>query len=573
MNKLPKWQIWLLGLSVGAIIAILLLPQTTWEARSHISAMFMRNVNVQESEAALCQEQPQDIQLQVGEFAQQPIIDSDDDQAHQCVNLQRRFPHSPVVEANIIEKLCRMGLQPEVNPAEEAFIGYPKPYETIPDTPQEGEKLRVIKGAALSGEADDPNNAFFPMILAAVDFAQSRDAEGIRAVEVAGRDSQWNDYIGDLVAGSIRLSESAHGGGLNGTSRIEILSLTLLPQFAPLRSVARVSLWHAVNDEKSGQFADSVRLRRALLHVGLLMRSDSKSFFISNLVGIAIAYIAIAQPMGILPLSDVAEGKESPEQRWDIEIRSNYEKFLEEHGYESNATWLNSQFNACELIRTNRVFRSQLQNNFGLADEDGYLLVATWLIELWAILTVACACLFELIKWASPASSRRIAPVRVTALSVSLVVLLLTLVAARNIFKLDPLADLLNFLNKFNGVDSTSAPSYKRMAYLVVIAPFLLYAMALFVVAWVKRQRAMATLSEVTTKIAAPVTSILVLCFCILIVWVSRQDSIVKNVVAQELSKGEGQYLGTLVGMPWPELTPDPVSYRTNGSETTVSRP
>jgi hypothetical protein len=211
--------------------------------------------------------------------------------------LERRFPNRPVLYAGILRRAV-VGLH--WNRFEETRLDdLPQPASPPHLFPNAPETLAAYDHDAVMGERLDPNNAYFPIMRAIGLFAAGRDRDAQAAVERAAHESGWREYVPEEVEARWRLHQDAFGDP-GALSRSTVVFTTIFPQYIKMRSLARLLLYQAMQEERAGHFEEGLKRRAALRHYGELMRVHSTSL-IGSLVGIAIIRIALADRGGVKP--------------------------------------------------------------------------------------------------------------------------------------------------------------------------------------------------------------------------------------------------------------------------------
>lgn len=159
-----------------------------------------------------------------------------------------------------------------------------------PARPAYGRDARLMIWALNKGEVLDPENAFWPTMRAITLFAALRDDEALQQITVASKRSKWDAYVYEEVLGQWRLYAAAYGD--NGAAqKIAPLSLVSFPHLFELRRMAELARWHAERDEAVGDTRDSLRIRRALSRLGVLLR-DTAPWAYEALYGTDLVLIA-----------------------------------------------------------------------------------------------------------------------------------------------------------------------------------------------------------------------------------------------------------------------------------------
>ena len=146
--------------------------------------------------------------------------------------------------------------------------------------------------AAKTGEAAEPKNAYFPMMLAVGLYDRHKDQEALEAIRRASVMPIWNDYATDETLGVWRIDELTHGRqtGIVKTLQSKLL---LLPHLASLRGLARMAQFKAKELERVGKAAEGLKLRKEMALCGSLMRREA-NYEVANLAGCAIIETALS---------------------------------------------------------------------------------------------------------------------------------------------------------------------------------------------------------------------------------------------------------------------------------------
>ncbi len=146
--------------------------------------------------------------------------------------------------------------------------------------------------AAKTGEAAEPKNAYFPMMLAVGLYDRHKDKEALEAIRRASVMPIWNDYATDETLGVWRIDELTHGRqtGIVKTLQSKLL---LLPHLVSLRGLARMAQYKAKELERAGKPAEGLNLRKEMALCGSLMRREA-NYEVANLAGCAIIETALS---------------------------------------------------------------------------------------------------------------------------------------------------------------------------------------------------------------------------------------------------------------------------------------
>ncbi len=150
--------------------------------------------------------------------------------------------------------------------------------------------VKLMEWAILAGQKRDPQNAFWPAMLATTYFSAERDSDGLRALAGIHNNSRWDAYIYEEVLGQWKLYSQAYGD--NGAAqKIGPLSLVAFPHLREIRHMAELARWHADMLQQKGDYKDAVRIRRNISRLGVIMR-DSARWAYEALFGTDLIFIA-----------------------------------------------------------------------------------------------------------------------------------------------------------------------------------------------------------------------------------------------------------------------------------------
>ncbi len=173
---------------------------------------------------------PSDLPVQISLVSWTNAEETIPDRLRELLN---RFPNEPILLAAILRHLCRR-LPSQMSAKEVA---------TFEQTAYEGERV-------------DPENAYFPMMRAAVLFAAGKKEEALKTLMQASKKRRWDNYAVAEAIGNMRLFESAFGR-TNGVTKAILTEAVLEPDLVYLRSVARSAVEEAIELERKGRFEDA----------------------------------------------------------------------------------------------------------------------------------------------------------------------------------------------------------------------------------------------------------------------------------------------------------------------------
>jgi len=291
----------LLGLALGILLALLIVPQTRWLVRLQLLTLLHQYhplpcAYVTTSEAndmrlyqAVAARHPGNFLLQYANAALGSRLQT----ISNLRALAQRFPNNPMLLANLL----RYGSSGIHSSRTDDFLLTHEPVpKTLPFIPSTPETLALYDQDAAAGERADPNNAYFPLMRASGLFAARRDAEALAAVQRASVKPFWREYLPDDAEAHWRLhTEAFHDPG--AMPQAASAADELLWQYSSLRETARLVAYQAVLKEQAGHREEGLTLREALFRCGDLMRVQSTTL-IGSLVGMAIAAISETRPGG-----------------------------------------------------------------------------------------------------------------------------------------------------------------------------------------------------------------------------------------------------------------------------------
>jgi hypothetical protein len=157
-----------------------------------------------------------------------------------------------------------------------------------------------MRADCVRGEKLDPENAFWPLMMASVHLAAHEDAQALASLARAAQKPVWREYVQDEVAmhreyAEFRYGEQGYLGELVRQTSI------LFPHYAQLRGLSRALVGQAILLEQAGRTQDALKIRIALRKVSYRISVESTSD-IGSLVGIAMHSIATTRVNGIPPI-------------------------------------------------------------------------------------------------------------------------------------------------------------------------------------------------------------------------------------------------------------------------------
>jgi hypothetical protein len=320
---------WLLALALGALLVMLAAPASRRLVFTQAKLLtgppyalisLLKDLGVKEGipEAdtsgidramiAAAERHPNDYQVQIARAIQRAYEQEQaaqnratpDMRVRNLRALTPRFPNSASLRAQILRYATMIEVRLHRDDGDYLLGGGRRPNWVLPVNPSAPASLAAFDRDAAEGERLDPDNAFFPFMRAAGLFEARRDREALAALHRAAEKTRFEDYCADETMGVIKLREEATGDR-SVIGRMAAQAAILFPHYATLRTAARVATYRAVVAEQAGRRLEGLAIRRDLMRAGGLLRAEGRTL-IANLVGMAIAAIAMTRPGGVPPL-------------------------------------------------------------------------------------------------------------------------------------------------------------------------------------------------------------------------------------------------------------------------------
>ena len=330
---------------------------------------------------AAAERQPDDLQVQLAKAAMLPPGSGSNfllEKIQRSRALETRFGNSPSLYANILRYEAQGEIRVHHNVEQKALGGEALPEATLQNARQmEAQAVSLPVWAAYDrdaamGERLDPDNAYFPFMRAVGLFGARHDEEALEAMARASHKTQWREYYNDELKGQWKLQDTGFVNNSALFHSVAAMSI-LFPQYAQMRSAARVTLFEAIKAERAGDFKKGLELRENILRLGSLMRVQSASL-IGSLVGNAITDLAIAWPAG----ETVGKSREQDNDTAQKKRRQPFDAYLRR----INATSALNMFHASQQAgdEMEAIVRGGTQP--GPFDKPFTNLVAWWMVDL-----------------------------------------------------------------------------------------------------------------------------------------------------------------------------------------------
>jgi len=573
------WRLWLAGISAGTLLAAMLAPPTGWIARGQVLMQLgFARASVEESLGDLgvsghsslqsgeerdriLRVHPNDFQVQLagameaGREARErtvpPAIASAGDEIRK---LTPRFGSQPGLYAAAL-RMDTSGVVRIVRPETAALAG---------------DEIQPVKGAraldparietfdrdAATGERLEPDNAFFPTMRAVGCFAAHRDDEAISALLRAADGRKWDEHLADELDGKWRLVH-LRMGDTTAIHTIAVAAAILFPHYSQIRAVSQLATLHAMELEKAGHPEEGARIRRAVMRVGDLMRSESTSI-IGNLVGIAVAQIGVERPGGATAIKLRQTPSLSIPDR-DVILKKRLDMlsdYWNRNGLAADVPTARARYETGVRLRdqVRHLVERSLFNESSVARlvvlwSAGTLLLANvwWLLVAGGIGSV----LLSRRRHAGRERMPRSGPWVLAAAAAVFAVLCLNMFSHQWRF-VSGLTWVLSALSGSEGSGPRAQEPLPGMLALVLGAALpALLALGSVIVSVARRVPLRVGLARGFSRVGVPLACLLVLAFCGLCVETARWEVRVNDAVRQT-ARHEGRYLAGLAGQEWP---------------------
>jgi hypothetical protein len=396
MSFLKRFRLWLTGLALGMLAALMIAPQTRWLVLDQVSGLIHAKEEPElhwpEPDAA-ARRYPNDFEIRLAaallDAPRLPMSASNEDQSRRMeAKLSRlrvvaaQFPDHPSVYAALVRSapLIRRDL---LEDDLETRISQWKPKDWLPTA----EQLAAFDADAAVGERVDPDNAFFPMIRTVGLYLAHRDNDALAAIRRAAGKSRWDDYATDEFRGKWKLCLE-DGVGRGALAREQVTFTVLFHEANAYRSVAKLSTSIAAKEEKAGRFDAGWAIRRDLLHCGDVMRTQSR-FVVGAMEGTAVSEIAICGPTGLTGARDLVSRDRIVQARAD-DLRAS----LRRNGQGRYVDTVQSELAARQQVMTLIYSRPFAEKIFPIKD-----LAGCWTADFVVLCSIGWLLMFGGVAW------------------------------------------------------------------------------------------------------------------------------------------------------------------------------
>lgn len=520
-SRRKHWRLGLYSAALFSLLAVYMMPRTHRVVREDLTtALRVCGFNPPERSGrpneAFAAAHPDDDALQVAlALSRDPQIGETQDHAHvrNLVPLMDRYPRSAIVRTAVLR------------------------YAVLKKSIAAAFRKEFYR-AASEGERLEPDNAFYPAMVWALDWEKPISPGATRALFSAASKTRWDEHVREEAEGRWRLVQG-DDPVLSGEVRMLLGASIFYPHYAKIREAAKSGVKHAGALERHGHANEGIAVRHAVMRVGSLMRSQSTTM-IGNLDGSGITWMAAKAPGG----HPSPKGAFTPARR--ATALAAYVKYLVANGRPDEAEYARRQFKSCESMVAIGVPETSLT---GL---DGYLRVRmmAYLVLLAAAFTLLSARVAALLARVGCAGDGR--PVRKWAAFLTVYVggSLIIAIALRLSYSLD---QTMQFVQSF-GMDETRPGRWLTFPWsaLVVLSGPIVLKVFFLVTALVKRRPIVATVVQGLRRFAAPLAAGMVIGYGIVLQDVAHRDRVIGDAVTEQI-RHEGRYYAHLQGKQWPE--------------------
>jgi hypothetical protein len=202
-----------------------------------------------------------------------------DPRVRACEAIRARFPDDPAVTAQLLRYVWLRG-----STIHRVSLGDPSDGELVSRA-----DLERLRSWCRDGARMDPQNGFFPTILAVAEFGARNDEAGLAALHAASVCETWHDYAYTEGSGARALLIRTFGDR-GFTMHALPMAAVLLPHLQRIRMSARIASSHADQKRAGGDPGAEHRIRADVIRLGSLIRRNADTL-IARLVGTAFEQI------------------------------------------------------------------------------------------------------------------------------------------------------------------------------------------------------------------------------------------------------------------------------------------
>ncbi len=267
----------------------------------------------------------------------------------------QRFPNDPVVRAAVLRAASRVEphlwrgdvkiLDPPPPPAPKGAMAYIGGGPT--EEPPSPHALGAFLANCDAGERAEPDNAFYPSMRTAGLFAAHRDKEALAALHRAASLPRYDDHRLEALDGSTRLADRM-AGWTGALPRFGAMLSVLFSQHRNMQVSAGVATALAVQEELAGRRERGLTIRRDVMQLGALVRTQSRSLY-GSMTGAGMAWEALRRPGGA-PAVIVGPGEEREQTAREASVAA-YCHYLVRIGHGDEAPRVRGMMAANDEVR------------------------------------------------------------------------------------------------------------------------------------------------------------------------------------------------------------------------------
>lgn len=189
--------------------------------------------------------------------------------------------------------------------------------------------------ALRAGARRDPDNAFWPAMLAVTYAAARHDNAAVAELTLAAHKTRWDSYVYEEVVGQWRLYSAAYGDR-GAAQKVSPLTVIAFPHLGALRRFAEIARSDADRLAHAGDLTEAARIRLNIAWLGRLIR-DSAPWSLEALYGTDLILIATTEPDARSEIESVSSVTD-----WD-RLASPFLASLQPTYYRNDGAWLRNQ--------------------------------------------------------------------------------------------------------------------------------------------------------------------------------------------------------------------------------------
>lgn len=559
METKPKRN-WLLPIAAFCVfVALLAAPATRWIVKMQVSSEFMPpGVSVRLLRESGIANTPftQDTDWEAARMAQAAARrpdrfdyqlasagmrrSTDDDLGAAAVarhqNLVSRFPNEPALYAAILR--YQVMHQVRIHRQDENLLAaHPEKIAFAPE-PLDGAAVASFDASAEAGESRDPDNAFFPMMLAIGQFAVNRDAEAMASIHRAAEKPRYDDYAGAEFAGLDALQADALGRRMV-IDRVARSAAMSHPEFGQMRSMARLAIGLAMVSEQQGNMEAGFTARMDVMRLGDLIRAQSRTI-IGSLVAIAIMELPTERPGGEPPAANTLHEDSETRRRAHVDRFCTY---LQRIGHGDAVNAVRARLGLLDPIG-GIVSRAEPRSATGM---DALYRLITW----WAVGILLAANVIWMLVFVGV--SRGLLRFRLIEGRTPAMALYCTLAVAAALLYLSPaFSDTCEAL-----ADNVPWPAFHvggnplaEGVFLSLVVPVLTMLVS-GIVSLVRKSPVSTGMVRGLNAVGVPVACVLVFVYAGVVIGTARQEAATDRAL-DKMMVHEGRYMADLAGTKWP---------------------